>query len=1049
MNHSIMNAVEDIYSLTPLQEGMLFHHLADEDSTNYIAQDVYSLQMDMDEEICKQSLQLLAQKYPVLKTCILYENISVPRQVVLKKREIEYTSVVLNTGEDDNVKIDTIIQNDIQRRFNLQKDALIRVAYIKCGNRRLLLWTYHHIILDGWSSSIVLNDFVALYARMIKGEKEYDIRLEIDEWKRNTLSYGNYVKWVRNKKNEASAAYWKEYTADYEGEANIRPTGIPNLTDEQVVRIETFLPVDTFAMLQDIAMAMNVTINNIVEAAWGILLQKYNNENDVIFGKVVSGRNAGLDGIENLVGLCINTIPLRVKSMEATSIGDLIQDIKNAGLDSSDHEFYPLANIQRYHDKQGGKLINTLFVFENYDHSSTRNDPGIGSMYMVRTFNQSNYRISFNPAIRSETLRLSLKYDPSYYSDRDAQRILAHLVMVLTKIATAPDAKVSDIEILTKEEMNMILGSFNDTYKDYARAKTLLDLFEEQVRRTPDNTAFSYGEETITYKELNIRANRIAWQLRAMGIKPDDFVAIQARQSTEMVVGVYGILKSGGAYIPIDHQAPFERKRYMVEACSAKCMLVYGIADGEYGIPIIRLDEDTLKNGIEDNPERFSGAENYMYCIFTSGTTGIPKAVAVRYRNVTNLLLWYKEEITEDDRVLLLTPLHFDMSVRNLFSPHLTGAAVYCCGIEGEFDAAQAVKCIQASKITMIGCTVTMFNVLVQYDSENNYKCLESLRRVFLGGEELKYAVIEKFIQSNRQVVISNLYGPTEDAGCAVAYTLRDGDGLRERVPIGKPISNKQVYIMADGKLCGIGEIGEITICGEGVTDGYLNDKDLKLTKFVKNLFGAGSMYRSGDFGRWLPDGNIECFGRTDDQVKVRGVRIELGEIETALRSLEEVHDCAVVVRKDEQNVICAYVVGKEGCDIIGIRGKLTQILPRYMVPAYIIQIDTIPLTRNGKLDKRAFPSPYKTAINNTVYVPPSTSLEIAVAEIIRNVLNVKSIGMEDNIFDLGADSIKVTIIKNQMEHSGYKINIRDIINAHKVDEICKHINRSRKIRIV
>ncbi|OPA72812.1 hypothetical protein BVG16_32030 [Paenibacillus selenitireducens] len=1051
MHQEKADLLQDIYSLTPLQEGILYHHMVDIDSTNYISQDVFLIDDKADEQCIKKSLHFLGQKHSALRTNIIYEKISKPRQIVFKNREIEYEKIdlaVFDEKEQDE-KLKKLLKEDLIRRFDLQRDALLRIKYVILSRKKIMVWTLHHILLDGWSSSLLVADFMRYYKELKIGESEAKIASDLENEKNTRAEFGDYVNWIIEQDEEKAVEYWRQLTKDYEHISEIRPMIKPKKTDNQVERVELFLSEKLTQKLSELAKRHNVTISNISEAAWGIVLQKYTKTDDVIFGKVVSGREAPLNGIEKMVGLCINTIPVRVKSDREMSVEDLIESQKEQALDSKNYEYLSLAKIQNS-TNQKSELIKTLYVFENYykDDVNIKADENSISMTLVKTQNQTNYMLTVNVAIREKKLRLAIKYDPNMFCKDEVIGILEHYKKTLEVMLLVPQIKADEIELIMEEERNKILGEFNDTQVEYPKDKTVIDLFEEQVQRTPNNIAVIYDESKITYAELNQKSNQLARKLRELGVKPNDFVAILSERSIEMMIGLYGIMKAGGAYVPIDPGFPVERIQYMLEDCKAKAVLVYK-AEIDTKLPVIYLCDKEIYTGESKNLQKVNKPEDLIYCIYTSGTTGKPKGVPVRYCNVISLLLWYKDRfrITEKERVILITSLNFDLTQRSIFSPHLAGATLFACGNGREYDVWKITDYISKMNISMLSCAASMFYSLLYINEQNGFQKLKSLRKLFLGGEALLYVKIENFLKNHPDIKITNVYGATEDSGCVTSYTISEIDENHSIVPIGKPISNKKIFIFDGNKMCGIGVVGEICICGEGVTNGYLNYSKLTVEKFVKNPYGEDMMYRTGDLGRWLPDGNIECLGRLDEQVKIRGIRIELGEIESMLRKIEHVKDCAVIARevKDGDTAIYAYIVSEQEISVSEVRDTLGKSLPNYMIPTFIGQIETIPITRNGKLDRQSLPE--LALKSEKEYIEPRTKDEITVVDVIEKVLGLEKIGMNDDIFEFGANSINIMLIVNRLNQIGCKVNIKTILKSKSVYEIVRGLNKGMKIK--
>ena len=607
------------------------------------------------------------------------------------------------------------------------------------------------------------------------------------------------------------------------------------------------------------------------------------------------------------------------------------------------------------------------------------------------------------------------------------------------------------IENVSEFEKKLILEEFNDTYTDYPREKTVVELFEEQVTKTPEHIAVIFEEEALTYKALNMRANALAHKLRALGIGPDDYIALVTERSIEMIVGIYGIIKAGGAYVPIEPTYPSERIQYMLEDCQPKAVLTYQ-SEVETNLPILDLGE--VGEGVCENPVHVNQASDLIYCIYTSGTTGKPKGVMIEHKGLVNLINWLQSEypITEADTILQKTTYVFDVSMSEIFWWSTVGARLAILQPEMEKDPIRIVEAIEEYQISVINFAPSMLSMFTLYMAELNVadQKIKSLKYVLAAGEALTatnvnsfYSVIEK---QGIKVKLGNIYGPTEASVYASYYHCEKG---MTSVPIGRPISNTQVYMMNGDMLCGVGVPGELCIAGDGLARGYLNQPELTAEKFVPNPYGEGKLYLSGDLARWLLDGNIEYLGRIDDQVKIRGFRIELGEIEHAIQEIKEVKDCVVIARVDGngEQAIYGYVVSDTEVSMSMIRENLAKRLPDYMIPAYLMQIESIPLTRNGKLDKRALPE--IEARTETMYVSPRNRKEEVVCLIFKEILELDtSVGIDDHFFDLGGDSIKAIRILSKLRKRGYQTDVRSIVQNKTPRKIGAIIQKSKEVLI-
>ncbi|WP_303838803.1 amino acid adenylation domain-containing protein, partial [Ruminococcus flavefaciens] len=587
-------------------------------------------------------------------------------------------------------------------------------------------------------------------------------------------------------------------------------------------------------------------------------------------------------------------------------------------------------------------------------------------------------------------------------------------------------------EMTTDEEKKLILNDFNATETPYAKDKTISEIIEYYVQKTPDKTAVVFEDERLTYREFNEHLNSLAHNLRALGVKPNDFVALIADRSMEMFCGLYGIIKSGAAYVPIDPVYPKNRIDFILKDCAPKAVLLYTKAEIEIpeGIPVIDLSDRAIWNGRKDNPEIVNDPHDLAYTIFTSGTTGTPKGVLIEHYGVANLREYSIKAhgVGENDNVIQFASFAFDSSVAEMTMGPLCGSTMFIISEELRRDTKAFEAYIKDNHITFALLPPAFLNLLH----------LEGLRTITTAGSETSRALVEK----NRHIpVYSNDYGPTEATVCTTYWKYDGTTELPERIPIGKPLPNKKVYILDQDKLCGIGMPGELCIAGEGLARGYHNRPELTAEKFVKNPFGEGRMYRSGDLARWLPDGNIEYLGRIDEQVKIRGFRIELGEIESRIREIDGVNDCTVIARANNtgDKAIYAYYTAKMQINVNDIRNKLAESLPDYMIPAYMMQLEAIPVTRNGKVDKRALPE--IVSVSEDKYAASRNEAEEVICRAFSEILGVEKVGINDSFFELGGDSIKAIRIISKLREYGYTVSVKDIMNGRTVAKIAPSIN--------
>ncbi|MEE1056511.1 MAG: amino acid adenylation domain-containing protein, partial [Acutalibacteraceae bacterium] len=994
----INSQIAAIYNLTPLQEGMLFDTLMNQDSTSYHLQMVYIIRNNLNVELVEKAWQLITKKHEVLRT-VFVNAAGIPRQVVLHERTPEFHYCDLRHIKNPKIQIHNYCEQDLKRGFDLIKDVLLRVELIQTDESVYqMVVSTHHILMDGWCLSLIINDFISFYQALDQGSSVLEVQHQIEAGHQKEESYGSYLNWLSGLNQDEAMEYWKEYLDSYDNVAQFIPDETAIVIPQQTAEYELTLSKEESAEITAFINKLGITYNVLTESAYGILLQKSTHTKDVVFAKTVAGRNVEKHNYQNTVGLFINSIPLRIRDEQET-VQELLFKVFSDDLKSGQYDYCSLADIQNM-VPCGKELIKTIYIFQNYAVAETEST--YLDIEMENGREQINYDIGLMAFMDDSQLTLRIMFNPRKFTYDNIVRINHMLKNILMDMVHFPEKKISEISEVSKRDSIRLIHDFNQTTVLCAKYKSYAELFEEQVEKTPENMAVVYENESLTYAELNARANVIAHKLRSMGIKPEDFVVICAERSIEMLVGIYGIIKSGAAYVPIDPTYPVERMNFILEDCKPKAVLVYhSNIPGE--LPIIDLSSIAW-DMYRENLSIINKPDNLIYCIYTSGTTGKPKGVLLEHHGVVNLGMYLKHElsVTSSDRVMLFANYVFDGSVWEILMAHMNGVCLYIPSDDTIRDTALMEQFLNFHRIT-----ISYFPPI--YYEQINVK-LPGF--VITAGSQTSRTAVIKAVKNSDYI---NSYGPTEASVCTTCWKLPKGSEVPDILPIGKPISNMQVYILNDNQLCGIGIPGELCIAGEGLARGYLNQPELTSKKFVNNPFGKGKIYRSGDLARWLPDGNIEYMGRIDEQVKIRGFRIELGEIESRLRELEEIGDCAVIARADrsEGQELYAYYTSDVEVSASKVRYALSKVLPSYMVPSYIMQIKEIPVTRNGKLDKRALPD---IVAGVAAYVAPKTETEYCICNIFSEILNVEKVGIMDNFFDLGGHSLKLSQLVNQIE---------------------------------
>ncbi|NRR19901.1 non-ribosomal peptide synthetase [Brevibacillus sp. MS2.2] len=1031
--------VQDIYSLSPMQEGMLFHALADQDDTSYQVQIVLPVTGDLHVTVLAKSFELLVQRHEVLRTTFLHEQVKQPMQVVLRERPL---MIKVQKRPIESVEfpveewVEKLIREDRERGFDLTKDSLIRLQIIEKGEKEwTLLISFHHILMDGWCADIILGDLVQIYHSLLNRT--------LDQLP-PTQPYSHYMKWLWKQDRSSALEYWQNELHGYEEIAPL-PVG-SKLRDASSVagEYDVFLDLAVTQRLTHIARQNQVTLSSVFQAIWGIVLQTYNDRTDVVFGTVVAGRPAELSGVEKMVGLFINTLPLRVKTAQEQTFQELLQSIHEQTRLAKKHEYVPLSEIQRV--TLGAPLFDHLLVFDNSPANQAWRrqwqEDGVHAGEK-RVIEHTHYPLSITVMSKSDQLMLRLIYRQEHFSSEDIQRMAGHIQTVIESVSLDVSIGLDEIEMLTAEEKRHFLAEKNQTKTNYPRQKTIADLFEQQVKAVPKQTALVYGQETITYEELNQRANRIAHQLQQKGVQPDELIGIFTERSPTMIAGIFGILKAGVAYVPLDPRNPVERLGMILSDAKPKMVLIQremwekwreveeGIKHGEAFQVLVLEDMLAATNpGWNQDPLRTCQPEHLAYVMYTSGSTGKPKGILTQHFNVTRVIKTTNYlEITPDDTILQLSNFAFDGSTFDIFGALLNGAKLVLLDHETLLNMTGLLSQINEQRVTIFFVTTALFNTLV----DHNIESFSGVRKVLFGGERVSLRHVQKALAYMGKGAILHVYGPTESTVYATYHAVDEVDEELGTVPIGVPLANTQVFILnKKNQMQPYGAIGELCISGDGLARGYLNNPELTAEKFVPHPFYPGErMYKTGDLARWLPNGTIEFIGRVDHQVKRRGFRIELGEIEHSLLELEGVKEAVVINWTSTTGLdqLCAYFVANYEVDVQELRVQLAKSLPYYMLPASFHQMASLPLNTNGKVDRRALPEPDWEDLQSQAYMAPRNETEQQLVQVWQEVLGISLVGIMDNYFHLGGDSIKAIQICARLREQEVMIQVKDLFN--------------------
>ncbi|MFD3704275.1 amino acid adenylation domain-containing protein [Nocardia sp. NPDC058658] len=1026
--------VSDVWPVTPLQSGMLFHALLAENSVDpYITQFVLDLDPSVDDERLHDAAQAVLDRHDNLRVAFATDAAGTPLQVVLDDLDVPWR--VINAVLDgappegpawsrsatasgpagrgaDDLAYQRIRAADLAAHFDMAAAPLLRFTLVRTADTAHLLVTSHHILIDGWSMPLLLQELLSAY---VVGSRSRRLA--------KVAPYRDYLAWLVDQDLEAARTAWR---AALTGLAE--PTPLAPVDQGREIATGTgetgfaLSPADT-AALSELAASLGVTVNTVVQAAWGLLIARLVDRDDVVFGATVSGRPAELAGVERMVGLFLNAIPVRVRLRPGDTVAELLRTLQDEQAALFDHHYLGLGEIQ---DIAGiDALFDSLVVFESFpvDRAAlAQAATGSAAVTGMDSANGTHYPLTVQ-VVADEQLRVSVKYLRDVFGADTANALAHRFSMLLARFAAAPQARIAEIDVLLAEERAKLAAINATDAPELLDEATLLSLFDDQVKRTPHATALVDGETTYTYTEFDERVRKLAGALRAQGAGPEKLVAVAMRRGIDLVTAIYAVLRTGAAYVPVDPDHPAERTERVLKAAAPICVLAGAEFTTATDIPVLEIS--TLSGEVTD--QELPKADNLAYVIHTSGSTGTPKGVMLTHRQLVNQFRWAQRTYPHGpgDVVLHKTPVTFDISAWELLWPLHTGATVVIATPDGHRDPAYLAEVIAERAVTTVHFVPSMLDAFLAEDAAAE---LPALRRVFAAGEALSSATARRFAQRLPAATLINWYGPAE-AAVVTAEVAEAGAAVG--IPIGTPVANTRVHVL-DRHLRPVppGTVGELYLEGVQLARGYLGAATLTAERFVAHS-GGGRLYRTGDVVRSTPDGRLEYLGRSDFQVKLRGQRIELGEIEAVLREHHSVRHAAVaLVHGPTGDRLVGYVVPAEtrteparpasrpegysiesgtataGFDTAALRAHAKSALPSYMVPATVVTLTSLPLNASGKLDRNALPVP---AFTTRAYRPPTTPLQRAVAEVYAEVLGAGKVGLDDDFFELGGNSLIAT----------------------------------------
>lgn len=1038
--------VMDIYPLSPMQMGMLYSHLSEERDP-YVRQMVFELDGPVESDRVRLAFKALIEHHQMLRTVFVHENLKSPAQVVLKQAEAQLLELDWTDRSEDDLT--RLCQDEKNKGFDLLKGPLLRLHLLKVSEEQhLMIWTYHHLVLDGWSLGLLVKDFLTHY--------------QSRELSRQSIStsFGDYMRWCQKQDDQKALNHWKALLEGYE-----TPAGVPKTAQREGAAVPGYV-LHRFLINEDLTVALNklagkwnITLNAVIQTLWGILLQRYNGLDDVVFGTVLSGRAGEFEGLDQLVGMFINTVPVRVQCKDELSIKDLAREVHHQIAMANSNGHVSLADIQQKSLLKEG-LIDHFLEFQNYPSDPFSNLVSeVGFQMKLKSYEEATeYGLHTSVYPTDVGLEFQIRYNTEKYLPEFIHRIEIHLHQLINGLLENNELTNRQAAIISPEERQHIFEEFNDTADDRGNDITLLDAFLDKVQESPSATFLSFEKQHFSYEEIDRQSNKVAAFLSGHDMPSEATVGLMLERSPWMVSCIIGIWKAGGAYIPLEVSFPAERVQTIIESAGVFALItatpeLAGKAGKNFGGHIL-----TASNELEVSDQPFSmderpKPEHLAYVMYTSGSTGTPKGAMVEHWGLLNHIRAKIQDLEMDEEsILAQNASHcFDISVWQFFSPVVTGKWTVIYPEEMVFDADQFLELTATEKITVMEVVPSFLQLLVEHITQHSElsEMLATVKFMLVTGEELRKSTAQQWFELFPGIPLVNAYGATEVSDdvthCVIPQVPRE-----EPVSLGKPVRNFQVLILDHlGQPAPIGVKGEIVYIGKGVGRGYLNDPERTRQAFYESPFPEGDgqrMYRSGDIGAWLERGEPQFFGRLDHQVQVHGHRVEVGEVENTLLKHEQVRECVVVAQKgdDGSDFLIAYYTAGQPIIYSVLETFLKDYLPAYMLPYQWMQLERMPVNANGKVDRKKLPQPGASDHNT----PPAeavtlTESEGTLAAIWQELLKGKDFQREDNFFQRGGHSLTAIRLMAAIQRTfGFKPALKDLYKFPTLREMAAYATR-------
>lgn len=1059
---------QSLYSLSSSQLRLWLISQIEEGNIAYNLYGVYTFNGTVSIKALELSFASLIERHESLRT-VFREDAEDIKQFIKKADEYNFKIDYQDFTKipDSELQVRDSVQKEVSTPFDLTDGPLLRASLMQVTkDKYVFVYVMHHIITDGWSMDILINELMVLYNAYNVGKNNPLVPLRIQ--------YKDYASWQQSELNESLGAHRKFWREQFEGHLPVLelPSDKPRppIKTYNGEKISRMIGKRLSNRLKGLVDQQGATLFMGLLATTSVLLYRYTNQNDIIVGTPVAGR--GHLDLENQIGFYVNTLALRMRIENNASFDGLLNHIKLLTANAFEHQIYPFDELIRDLNLHGDQSRHPLFDVMVVLQNTGSNTSGVVHKFGDIEVNEyegirnptSKFDLLFNFIEGEDEIKVGIQYNSDIYKKEGIERIACHFENLLSNVIDYPSIPLSQLEYLDAEEKHQLLVKFNNTGTDYPLDKTVINLFEEQVERTPDRIALVFEDKVFTYRQLNAKSNQLARYIRHRGVTKGVSVGVLLDRCEWSVISMIAVMKLGCIYVPIEKSLPVSRMRYMLEESDALALItdisdhaIFGEIDNvsfiktniAFGEQLEAIDQSNISTPIS--------VRDSSFIIYTSGSTGSPKGVEQTHLTLLNLILWSINgvQLTKAKRHLQFGSFSFDSSLHDIYYTISTGGEVHVISENVRRDLWGLKDYILNKAINIVSMPYAALKTLFTEIPLEEFKHHEVTDIISVGEQLYVNGGLRKFLKDNSFVKIHNFYGPSEThAATWITYSFSEGE-IQEKASIGKPIHNSFIYILDECRqLVPIGIEGEIYIGGWNLASGYANREDLTSEKFLDDPFRKkGKIYRSGDIGKWLPNGEIEYIRRIDDQVKIRGYRIETGEIENALQQNDQIEDAVVMVKKmggDDQELV-AYIVSKEKLDTANIRAYLSKTLPAYMLPSYYIYIDQLPLTSNGKVNKKALPIPNDLDTETAIeYIAPRNEIEAMLVSLWHEVIGKQRIGVKDNFFEVGGNSLKAMKLQGILRRKkGITIRIQDIYNQPTIEDMVLNQLKYRDILLL